>query len=107
MKIKPEVFKELSKTLIDEFYADNELAVKLWKGFRLLAVDGSRITLPITKELKNLYGEARNQSKTSIVQARCSVLYDVKNHFVLDGILAPLHTGEAKLAQSHLLHCQL
>ena len=106
MKIKPEVFKELSKTLIDEFYTDNELGVKLWKGFRLLAVDGSRITLPITKELKNLYGEAKNQSKTSIVQARCSVLYNVKNHFVLDSVLSPLHTGEGKLAQSHLLHCQ-
>ena len=106
MKIKPEVFKALSQTLIDEFYTDNELAVKLWKGFRLLAVDGSRITLPITKELKKIYGETRNQSKTSIVQARCSVLYDVKNHFVLDGILAPLNIGEGKLAQAHLSNCQ-
>lgn len=55
MKIKPEVFKHLSHTLTREFYTDNELGVKLWKGFRLLAVDGSRITLPITKELKKIY----------------------------------------------------
>ena len=52
-KIKPQVFEKLSQLLVNEFYTDNELAVKLWKGYRLLAVDGSRVTLPITKELKN------------------------------------------------------
>ena len=51
-KVKPEVFGRLSQLLVNEFYTDNELAIKLWKGFRLLAVDGSRITLANTKELK-------------------------------------------------------
>ena len=77
----------LSSVLIDEFYTDNDGGIKLWSGFRVLSVDGSSITLPITKELKNLYGETKNQTKTSVVQARVSVLYDVLNHYVLDGIL--------------------
>ncbi|MDO5969120.1 IS4 family transposase, partial [Flavivirga aquimarina] len=106
MKIEPKVFKHLSQTLIKEFYTDNELSVKLWKGFRLLAVDGSRITLPITKELKELYGETKNQTITSIVQARCSVLYDIENNYVLDGLLAPLKQGERELAISHLSNCK-
>lgn len=106
MKVKPEVFKKLSQTLIDEFYTDNDKAIKLWGEFRLLAIDGSRITLPITNELKSMYGDAKNQTTTSIVQARCSVIYDVKNNYVLDGILAPLNSGERKLALSHLLHCK-
>lgn len=101
-KIKPEVFKYLSDSLIKEFYTDNNEAIKLWNGFRLLAVDGSRITLPDTKELESLYGRTKNQSKTGVVQARISVLYDVINKFVLDGCLSTLSTGENKLALNHL-----
>lgn len=106
MKIKPEVFKSLSQTLINEFYTDNDIAVKKWKGYRLLAVDSSRITLPITKELKEIYGETKNQSKTSIIQARCSVIYDVENNYVLDGKLEPLKHGERDLALTHLPFCK-
>lgn len=101
-KIKPGVFKFLSNKLVEEFYTDNDESVKLWKGFRLLAVDGSRMTLPCTKELEKSYGKTKNQSQTGVVQARVSVLYDVLNKFVLDGRLVPLSTGESKLALDHL-----
>ena len=104
-KINPNVFKQLSSILIDEFYTDNDAAIKLWNGLRVLAVDGSIITLPNTKELRNKYGETINQSSTSIVQARVSVIYDVLNHYVLDGILSPLNVGESKLALQHLQFC--
>jgi hypothetical protein len=63
-KIRPEVFDELSRVLLNEFYTNNDPAIKLWNGFRLLAVDGTRITLPITNELKVIYGETKNQSST-------------------------------------------
>lgn len=106
MKISPKVFKHLSQTLINEFYTDNELAIKTWKNFRLLAVDGSRITLPITKELLASYGETKNQTTTGIVQARCSVLYDLENNYVLDGELAPLSQGERATAILHLSYCR-
>lgn len=101
-KIKPDLFKHLSSAIVKEFYTDNELGVKLWKGFRLLAVDGSRLTLPYTKELKEIYGETKNQKQTGVVQARVSVLYDVVNNYVIDGILSPLKIGEHALAQEHL-----
>ncbi len=103
-KIKPELFKDLSNVLVNEFYTDNEHGVQLWNGFRLLSVDGSRLTLPYTKELKRIYGETRNQHETGVVQARLSVLYDVINNYVIDGILSPLIIGEGKLALQHLLH---
>lgn len=101
-KIKPEVFKHLSDSLVEEFYTDNDDSVKLWSGFRLLAVDGSRMTLPDTQELEAIYGRTKNQSKTGVVQARVSVLYDVLNNYVIDGSLAPLSTGESSLAMGHL-----
>ncbi len=101
-KIKPEVFKCLSDRLIAEFYTDNDESIKLWNGFRLLAVDGSRMTLPDTQELEAIYGKTKNQTKTGVVQARVSVLYDVINKFVIDGCLTSVSTGESKLALKHL-----
>ena len=103
-KINPFVFKELSQVLTHEFYTDNDESVKLWKGFRLLAFDGSRITLPDTKELRGIYGATKNQSTTSVVQGRLSVLYDVLNNYVIDGKIAPLAIGEKSLAIEHLAH---
>ncbi|WP_183412159.1 IS4 family transposase [Microbacter margulisiae] len=102
-KIKPEVFKSLSDSLIEEFYTDNDASIKLWNGFRLLAIDGSRLVLPDTQELESIYGKTRNQSETGVVQARISVLYDVLNRFAIDGVLAPLSTGESVLALNHLV----
>ena len=101
-KIKPDVFKYLSDNLIEEFYADNDESIKLWNGFRLLAVDGSRLTLPDTQELEVIYGRTKNQSDTGVVQARISVLYDVLNKFAIDGSLSVLSMGEGVLALNHL-----
>jgi hypothetical protein len=69
-KIKPEVFKYLSDSLIEEFYTDNDESIKLWNGFRLPAVDGSRRTLPDTRALEKIYGKTKNQSESGVVQAR-------------------------------------
>lgn len=101
-KIKPEAFKYLSDSLIEEFYTDNDDSIKLWNGFRLLAVDGSRLSLPDTQELERIYGKTKNQSETGVVQARISVLYDVLNKFAIDGCLSPLSTAEGILALNHL-----
>lgn len=101
-KIYPEVYKHLSNKLIEEFYTDNDESIKLWKGFRLLAVDGSRMTLPQTKELSKEYGETKNQNSTGVTQARVSVLYDVLNKYVIDGALTSLYIGELAPAIKHL-----
>jgi hypothetical protein len=102
-KIKPEIFRDLSMVIVNEFYTDNELGVKLWNGFRLLAVDGSRLTLPNTEKLKQIYGQTNNQEQIGVVQGRVSVLYDLINKYVIDGILSPLAIGEGQLALQHLL----
>lgn len=101
-KINPEVFNYLSKNLVKEFYTDNDDSILLWKGLRLLAVDGSRLTLPNTPKLQHHFGKVQNQSETIITQARISVLYDVLNGFVIDGKLSPLLKSENDLALEHL-----
>jgi len=105
-KISPDVFKRLSSVLTNEFYTDNEEGVKTWNGFRLLAVDGSFITLPNTKELESIYGQTKNHTGLYVIQASASVLYDVLNLYVIDGIIAPKSIGERKLALGHLDFCQ-
>lgn len=105
-KIKPEVFKHLSSFVAKEFYTGNEDGIKRWKGFRLLSVDGSRLPLPNTKELRGIYGEYKNSSEAGKAQGRISVLYDVLNNYVLDGLLAPLALGENILAFGHLSYAQ-
>ena len=107
-KLKADAFKDLSKTIVDQFYNEDEFEVKKWCGFRLLAVDGSQIVLPKTKELyerfgspSNHLGEAKNQ-----VKGRSSVLYDVLNNYVLDSVLGPLKSGERNLAITHLAYAE-
>lgn len=101
-KIQPAVFKRLNTILVDEFYSDNDLGIKLWNGFRVLAIDGSSINLPFTEKLKKIYGFTKNQTNTGVVQARVSVVYDVLNNYVLDGILSNKAIGERVLALQHL-----
>ncbi|HYG39741.1 MAG TPA: IS4 family transposase [Cytophagales bacterium] len=105
MKIKPELFKHISEELNKEFYSDNEERIKLWRGFRVLATDGSLITMPITDELKKKYGVTRNQHSTELVMGRCSILYDLINKMVINGELAAKSTGERILAIKHLEYC--
>lgn len=99
-KIDAEVFTFLSKNLIDEFYTDNTF--KKWHGYRILAVDGSNLTLPNTKELMKEFGSEQIHLKEPIIQGRISLLYDVLNGFVIDSILAPIAKSERVLALGHL-----
>ena len=103
-KINPAVFKYLSSVIVDNFYIQSNKNIKYFRGFRVLAVDGSRIALPCTKELKEAFGEAKNQTQVCVVQARVSVLYDVLNHLILDSTLANVGIAERELALIHAEH---
>ena len=100
-KINPDVFKYLSQVIIENAYVESNTTIKLFNGFRILAVDGSKITLPYTEELKKEFGESKNNTSIVVVQAKSSVLYDVLNHIVLDSSLENLEKGERELALKH------
>jgi len=102
MKINPALFKHFISSMNKEFYSDNDERVILWNGFRLLSCDGSTITLPLTKELKKKYGFTVNQYKSDVLIARTSLLYDLENEIILDGILSPFSTGERELALTQI-----
>ena len=104
-KIDPLLFRELLQVLNREFYTGNDERVLLWEGMRLLATDGSILSLPQTDELRDIYGGSSNQFGCRVVNARSSVLYDVLNNMVIHGVLSTYHVGERELAKQHLPHC--
>lgn len=81
-KLKPEVFPHLNRGLCAGFYqlyeADDQ--VQRWRGHRLLATDGTFLTLPNTPDTRAKYTLQTNQhAGAECVQAQCGVLYDLRN----------------------------
>jgi hypothetical protein len=100
-KISPTVFNYLSSIIVENYYKKSNLNIRLFNGFRILAVDGSKISLPFTKELKEVFGTTKNQHKTEVVQALSSVIYDVLNCIALDAVLENVNSSERELALKH------
>jgi len=100
--------KKLSYTAFIELYQSqlaffNEQAhnKKVWKGKRVVAIDGSLLNLPDNQELRDRFGTVNNQYE-KIASARISFAYDVGNDLVLDAIIAPMNRSETDLAVEHL-----
>ena len=81
-KLKPVVFTHLQRSLVTGFYqlAEGDGEVQRWRGQRLLATDGTFLTLPDTPETRAQYTVQTNQhAGADCVQALCCVLYDLRN----------------------------
>ena len=69
--LRPEAFEWLNQVFLKGFYQDGDEAT--YRGFRLLAIDGSVIELPNAPALRAEYGVATNQSaRGSVARARSS-----------------------------------
>lgn len=71
-----------------------------WHGYRLLAVDGTKVDLPADKGLREYFGGVGTGGKPPCAQG--SMLYDVLNRVVVDARLEPLSVGEGELAERHI-----
>lgn len=112
LNISPEVFKDLNESFLTDIYEDKE-EIKLFNGFRILGVDGTILDLPnmsIPKDakqsdnLKKIYGQKSDHQGKYATVSRTSILYDLENNFVIDGILNSLYSGEAFMAVEHINH---
>ncbi len=102
-KLKPDIFYDLSLLISSEFYLDNDERVRLFKGHRLLSIDGSTIQLPINEDTIKEYGTFNNQKQTdNVVIGRVSIMYDLLNDMVLDGKLCHFSNGEVTLSRQHI-----
>lgn len=59
-KLKHSAFLELNRSLVQFFY--NHFSLLRWRGFRLLAVDGSTLKLPDVKEIADHFGVSKGMS---------------------------------------------
>jgi hypothetical protein len=103
-KLKPFFFKLWNQVLVDCFYRYYGDRVKRWKGFILLAFDGSIISLPGTDELSTVYGQTSNKSGKYGAAAHGCLMYDVLNELIIDGKLMPCLTREHAAVIEQLNH---
>lgn len=101
-KLHHEAFIELGRHLVLFFYG--HFPCRKWKGFRILAIDGSTIKVPRTKECVDHFGAWNPAKGEACPVARISTLFDAINGIVVDAILRPKEQGERSLAAEHLQH---
>lgn len=95
-KLSPEVFIMLNDELVKRYYEDDDF--KKYKGYRLLAVDGSYIEVPNTTELREHYGYATNSnSDQKVARALSTAVYDVENKIVIGSLIGRYDDSEREL----------
>lgn len=101
LKLKPKAFVELNDLLVHEFYTDN--VFMKFKGFRLLAIDGSTLVLPNSDDIINTFGYIENSTENvKVPAARISSFYDVLNNIIIDPQIGHYEASEHSLAIEHL-----
>jgi len=102
-KLSHRLFIDLNRVSYAEEYYTGEH--KRYGDYRLLAIDGSKLRLPESKEIRKEFGtfNIKNQTETgSYAAALCSVYYDVLNENVIDSKIAQARSSEHALAQAHI-----
>lgn len=101
-KINPEIFKELNSDYIKNSY-DNPRDYKTVKGYIVMAIDGMKIEVPDSKELREEYGTSQGkEGQRTSARALTSCLYDVVNNWVIDAQIDKLKGSERELAKRHI-----
>jgi len=88
--LKPSAYAELNDVVLEDIYGST---YKTFKGYRLIAMDGSTVELPNTVEMKEKYGVFSEENKNYPI-ARICTTYDVLNEVILNGKLFPLKESE-------------
>ena len=100
-KLKSRVFKALNRLLIQQ--AETSSKLKTWKGFRLYAIDGSRIRLPNLPDVKKHFGSLGNDNKEhDCPMGLASACYDVLNNLMIDTRMGHSKGSERSHAIKHL-----
>jgi hypothetical protein len=74
-----------------------------WHGRRLFAIDGTKVQLPASEELRDHFNCPQNQGgKAHYPQGFLSILFCVLTDVVYNFELAPCNSDERKLALLHL-----
>ena len=102
-KIDAEAFQEMHESTIRSHYTTAP-SEGLWRGYRLIACDGSTGRLPKSDELETEYGlyPGKEEGIQYPVMARISEFTDMATKLVLSGCISSYMTSEEKLAEKQL-----
>ncbi len=100
-KLLPIFFQVWNKWLVKSFYSHYHSKINRWKGFRLLAVDGSTAYLVKKPEIVDYFGTQNNQH-SNIPMARVLQAYDLLNDITVLSNIYPIKTGE-----QHIIGAQI
>lgn len=92
--LKPEAYTHLNNIAIEHIYSDK---FKTFKGYRVIAVDGSTVQLPNTAKMREKYG-VFCEKDMNYPAARMCLAYDVLNEAILDGKLFSYNESEQNAA---------
>lgn len=96
-KIRWEAFQDLFRTIVDHIYTG---FYRTWHGYRVSAIDGSKLQMPDDRSLRDHFGAMGKESTAATAQA--SALYDVFNNILMDAWMEPIKTDERELALRHI-----
>ncbi|MEN1968597.1 IS4 family transposase [Lentibacillus sp. N15] len=99
-KLRPVAFTLLNDEFIRGFYEDGDF--KTFHNFRLLAIDGSVVEIPDTKETRNTYGYWGSNADPSVARAFASNLYDIENKVTISSVFGNFHDSERDLAKRNI-----
>lgn len=111
-KISNKIYTKMNNIFINSLYEKSEslssedlgnyLYIKKYRGYKIHAIDGSKLTLPNTNVMKKAFGIQKGGGKvTKTETAMCLFMccYDVLNHYITDCSLNTLATGELTVAK--------
>ncbi len=99
-KLDAIIYKDINKINLQSFYNNYKSEVKLFKGYILVATDGSDFEIPNTIITRNNYNSTKDNN--SVARAHISNSFDVLNHFVLSTIIGPENADEKEMDRENL-----
>lgn len=100
MKLNPEAFQDLYHFHNCNFYSDP--GYETFKGYLILAADGSDITIPTTNETLAMYGTASRKNTKPQAQIGLGCIYDVMNRLILESDCNKVKFDEMRVAEQQL-----
>ena len=91
-----QIFIELNKCFLRDYYVED---YKLYKDYLILAIDGTGIELPVSKELVEEFGCPSNQNgESNKPVSNASLLVDINNKILINGLFESYTTSEKVMA---------
>lgn len=97
IKLQPFFFRLWNDVLCASYYSNLKNNINLWKGFLLLACDGSSLTLTNREELNKYFG-GQSVPGGSGVMAKTFYCYDVLNKLIVHAAINPYRYSEFQMA---------